>query len=223
MATATAHAGVPRLDRRRLASTAAVLGAVAYNWWVAVPFLHGLLPSVDSFFSDLEVRGARDAALFGHLDVLAGSLFVVALVLASRPGPQRSVERGLFVAFALAVAAGGFFPFSCAEGTDRSCRSAEWSFRLPIDHYLHVACSAVEFLAISSAILLGWHATRHLATIESGVFRGIGITVLVGYVPLAVAYFSDHDAALVEPVFFALFTAAVLTEVLTAGARPGGP
>jgi len=223
MATATAHAGVTWLDRRRLGSITAVLGAVAYNWWVAVPFLHRLLPSIDSFFSDLEVKGARDAAVFGHLDVLAGSLFVVALLLASRPTPQRRVERGLFVAFALAVGAGGLFPFSCAEGTDQSCRSAEWHFQLPIDHYLHVVCSAVEFLTISSAILLAWHVTRHRSTIESRLFRGIGIAVLVGYVPLAFAYFSDHDAALVEPVFFALFTAAVLTEVLVASARPNEP
>jgi hypothetical protein len=191
---------------------------VAYNWWAIVPFRHGLLRSVNSFFSDLEVKGARDAALFGRLDVIAGSLFLVALVLAHRPERERQWEWRLFMTFAAAAGAGGLFPFSCAEGTDASCRSAEWHFELPFHHYMHVLLSAIEFLSVTVAMLLAWRRTRRSdpQTAEARAFRWITGVVVIGYVPLAVAYFSDHLAALVEPVFFLAFSLAVFTEVVGA-------
>jgi Protein of unknown function (DUF998) len=192
-----------------------VPGIIAYNWWAIVPFRPGLLQSVNSFFSDLEVKGARDAALFGRLDVLAGTLFLLALVLSRRPERERRWEWALFVTFAAAAAAGGLFPFSCAEGTDPACRTAEWHFELPVHHYMHVVLSAVEFLSVTAALLLARRRTRRGVShpVEARAFRWLAAIVVVGYLPLAVAYFSDRLAALVEPVYFIAFSLATFTEV----------
>ena len=86
-----------------IATFLCVPAVVAYNWWAIVPFRRGLLQSVDSFFSDLEVKGARDAALFGRLDVVAGGLFLVALVLSRRRDPERRAEWMLFVTFSMSL------------------------------------------------------------------------------------------------------------------------
>jgi len=188
---------------------------VAYNWWAIVPFRRGLLRSVNSFFSDLEVKGARDAALFGRLDLVAGTLFLVALVLSRLPERERRWEWSLFVTFAAAAAGGGLFPFSCAEGTDSACRTAEWHFELPLHHYMHVLLSAVEFLSVTVALLLAWRRTRRAPShpVEARAFQWLAAIVVIGYLPLAVAYFSDRLAALVEPVFFLAFSLAAFTEV----------
>jgi len=204
-----------RLDRRAAAIALCVPAVVAYNWWIIVPFRHGLLTSVNSFFSDLEVKGARDAALFGRFDVIAGTLFVAALLLSRRRDPDRRAEWRLFLTFAIAAAAGGLFPFSCAEGTDASCRTAEWHLQLPAHHYAHVLLSAVEFLSATAALLLAWRRTRRSDThpVEAIAFRCLTAIVIIGYVPLAIAYFTDQYAALVEPVYFLAFSLAVFTEV----------
>jgi hypothetical protein len=212
-ATTTAAFGLPY---RYIAAVAVCVPAVlTYNWWLIVPFRHGLLESVNSFFSDLEVKGAPDAALFGHLDVTAGCLFLAALLLVGPAEPRRRLERQLFMTFAIAVAVGGLFPFSCAEGTDTACRHAEWHLQLPASHYMHVLCSAVEFLTVSIAVLLAWRNTRRdrAGSSEAVVFRWLAVAIAIGYAPLAVAYFSDHLAALIEPAFFLMFSAAVVTEV----------
>jgi hypothetical protein len=209
---------IARPSRFAIATFVCVPAIVAYNWWTIVPFRRGLLRSVNSFFSDLEVKGARDAALFGRLDVIAGSLFLVALVLAHRPERERQWEWRLFMTFAAAAGAGGLFPFSCAEGTDSSCRAAEWRLQLPFHHYMHVLLSAIEFLSVTVALLLAWRRTRQSdpQTPEARAFQWLTGIVVIGYLPLAVTYFSDRLAALVEPVFFLAFSLAVLTEVIGA-------
>ncbi len=110
------------VDRFSLAVTVCIPAVLAYNWWLIVPFRHGLLTSVNSFFSDLEVKGAPDASVFGKLDVIAGALFLAALLLSYRRERPGRAEWRLFVTFAIAAGAGGLFPFSCAEGTDSACR-----------------------------------------------------------------------------------------------------
>jgi hypothetical membrane protein len=204
---------VPR--RFAIATFLCVPATVAYNWWAIVPFRRGLLESVNSFFSDLEVKGARDASLFGRLDLLAGTLFLAALILSRRRERERRWEWALFVTFATAAAGGGLFPFSCAEGTDPACRTAEWHFELPLHHYMHVLLSAVEFLSVTAALIVAWRRTRRGGSnpVEARVFRWLTAIVVVGYLPLAVAYFTDRLAALVEPVYFLAFSVAACTEV----------
>jgi hypothetical protein len=208
-----------RLDRYAVAVVVCIPAVVAYNWWIIVPLRHGLLTSVNSFFSDLEVTGARDADLFGRLDVIAGTLFTAALLLSHRGDRERRAEWRLFLTFAIAAGAGGLFPFSCAEGTDSACRTAEWHLQLPAHHYAHVLLSAVEFLAATAALLLAWRRTRRSDshTAEARAFRWLTAIVIVGYAPLAIAYFTDRYAAVVEPVYFLAFSLAAFTEVATSG------
>ena len=78
-----------RVDAGRVLGLA---GIAAYNWWVVVPFVPGLMPSANGFFSDLEATGGRDATWMQHADLVAGLLIVAAfLVLGSRdvPGGRR--------------------------------------------------------------------------------------------------------------------------------------
>jgi hypothetical protein len=195
-----------------VAALVCVPAVAAYNWWLFVPFDHGLLKSANSFFSDLEVSGSRDATIFERLDVTAGVLFAIALLLNRPHRGEHRPEWPLFLAFACAVAAGGLFPFSCAEGTNSACRSAEWHLQLPWHHYAHVGTSAVEFLTISIGVLVAWRRMRGERSFEAALFRGVGIVLLVAYAPLAVAYSSDHLAALIEPVFFIAFSVAAVAE-----------
>jgi len=202
--------------RRRVVAVLLVPAIAAYNWWIAVPFDHGLLRSPNSFFSDLEVRGAPRAALFGRLDFIAGVLFLTALMVRGREGRAGPrAEWPLFVAFSIAVAVGGMFPFACAEGTNHACRASEWRLQLPAHHYVHVLASAVEFITVSIAVLVAWRRRRGTPHVDTKIFGALTAVLIVAYVPLAVAYFSDHLAALIEPVFFVAFSVAVATEALT--------
>ena len=65
----------------------AVAGVVAYNWWVVVPFVPGLMPSVNGFFSDLEATGRPHATLMSDADMAAGLLMVAALLLRGSTAP----------------------------------------------------------------------------------------------------------------------------------------
>ncbi len=72
------------------AKVMAVAGLAAYNWWVVVPFVPGLMPSVNGFFSDLEATGMPHAALMSDADLAAGVLMVAALLLRGPRAGQRS-------------------------------------------------------------------------------------------------------------------------------------
>ena len=67
--------------RLTAAKVLGVAGVVAYNWWVVVPFVPGLMPSVNGFFSDLEATAARMHALMSDADLIAGVLMAAALLL----------------------------------------------------------------------------------------------------------------------------------------------
>ncbi len=69
------------IARLRAAKVLGVFGLVAYNWWVVVPFVPGVMPSVNGFFSDLEATGRPHAALMSDADLAAGILLLAALLL----------------------------------------------------------------------------------------------------------------------------------------------
>src|SRR5450755_3750535 len=58
-----------------------LVGIILYNWWVWVVVATNLLTSTDAFFSDLEATGRPDAELFQHLDLAAGIVTFVALIV----------------------------------------------------------------------------------------------------------------------------------------------
>ena len=103
--------------RLRAAKVLGVAGVLAYNWWVVVPFVPGLMPSVNGFFSDLEATGRPHAALMSDADLAAGLLLVAALLLRGSTVRHRvRREWKWMMAFALAGAIGGRYPYACAEG-----------------------------------------------------------------------------------------------------------
>lgn len=194
-----------------------VVGLAAYNWWVLVPFQAGLLRSPNGFFSDLEVPGQPDAAIMQHLDLLAGVLLLIALLLRGSSGRKvaRRAEWSWMLVFAVAGIIGERFPYTCSEGTSPTCRALEWHFQLPVHHYVHIVSGIAEFVALTVAAVLAHRRTKGDSTIEASVHRFVVVALKVGYPLLGVAYLTDRLGVFVEPIFFLAFTAmaaAVLFE-----------
>ena len=98
---------------------------IAYNWWVVVPFVPGLMPSVNGFFSDLEATGRPHADLMADADMAAGVLMVAALCSCGARRARGGVRQDWkwMVAFALAGAIGGRYTYACSEGLSATCRA----------------------------------------------------------------------------------------------------
>jgi hypothetical protein len=198
----------------------AVGGAVAYNWWVVVPFVPGLMPSVNGFFSDLEATGRPHAQLMSDADMLAGLLRVAGLLLRGPfSGGEVRREWKWMVAFAVAGGIGGRFPYACSEGLSASCRAMEWHLQLPLHHYIHVVAGIAEFATLTVAAVLAMRRTTGQATRAARMYRLLVRVLVVAYPLLAAVYLTDRLGTLVEPIFFAVFTAMVLTEVFESVGR----
>jgi Protein of unknown function (DUF998) len=214
-------------DLATLGRLVGLAGLVLYNWWLAVALgwlgRGALITSPDSLFSDLEAPGRPYATVFRTLDVVAGSLVLVGLLLRGRHAPGgRRREWTLLVVFAVAVVIGGLFPYVCAEGISASCRAAEWHFHLPWRHYVHVVAGVAEFLAASGATLVAWCRTSGRPGWVARMVRVIGVVLLVAYPLIGVSYLTDRLGALVEPLFFVGFSAVVAVELLES-TGPGDP
>ncbi len=213
-------------DTARLAAAKvlAVAGVLAYNWWVVVPFVPGLMPSVNGFFSDLEATGRPHAALMSDADLLAGILLTAALLL--RGSAVQGVARREWkwmVVFAVSGAIGGRYPYACAEGLSAACRNLEWHLQLPIHHYIHVVSGIAEFATLTTAAVLAMRRTRNQSTPQATSYRLVVKALVIGYPLLGLAYLTDRLGTLVEPIFFITFTVMVLTEIFeAAGSAPTG-
>ncbi len=184
-----------------MAARALVIGGVvAYNWWVVVPFVPGLMPSVNGFFSDLEVAGRPYAALMSDADMLAGVLLTAALLLRgahAQGGPRQ--EWKWMVAFAIAGGIGGRFPYACSEGLSAACRQMEWHLQLPVHHYVHVVSGIAEFATLTTAAVIAMRRTQTGWRARSPAVRLGGEALLVGYPLLGMVYLTDRLGTLVEP------------------------
>ena len=190
-----------------------VVGLVLYNWWLGALVHGGIVSSPNALFSDLEASGGRYALVFSRLDIAAGVMLLVALALRGRwgvTGLRR--EWWLLLVFAAAGAVGGFFPYSCPEGVNAVCRTAEWEFQLPWRQYVHVAAGIVEFAAATLAIVLARRRTAGLPVLGD-LTRWTASALVVAYPLLGVAYLSDRLGAFVEPVFFVCFSLMVAIEL----------
>ncbi|MGO8871022.1 MAG: DUF998 domain-containing protein [Acidimicrobiales bacterium] len=200
--------------RVSVARALAVAGALAYNWWVVVLFVPGLMPSANGFFSDLEATGRPDAQLMSDADLVAGLLMMAAFVLrGSRAGGTVRREWTWMVAFAAAGAIGSRYPYACSEGLSASCRAMEWRFQLPVHHYVHMVAGMAEFAALTTAAVIAMRRTRHTGTRAARVYAGVVAVLLVGYPLLGAVYLTDRLGTLVEPVFFVAFSVMVLAQV----------
>jgi hypothetical protein len=196
----------------------------AYNWWVVVPFVHGLLPSVNGFFSDLEATGRPDAWWMADCDTAAGVLMLLAFLLrgASVDGARRTEWRWM-LGFAAAGAIGGRFTYACSEGLSASCRSREWHLELPVHHYVHVVAGIAEFLCLTVAVVLAHRRTRGGSSTTATAYRVVSAVVLSAYPFLGFAYLTDRWGTLVEPVYFVSFSAMALAEVFERRTTVPGP
>ncbi len=208
------HADGEAAVRLAGAKVAAVAGVLAYNWWVVVPFVPGLMPSANGFFSDLEATGRPHAALMSDADMVAGVLLATALVLRgsfAAGGPRR--EWKWLVAFAIAGAVGGRFPYACSEGLSATCRQLEWHLQLPIHHYVHVVSGIAEFATLTTAAVIAMRRTRASGAPAARMYTALVEVLAVGYPLLGLVYLTDRLGTFVEPIFFIAFSAMILTEV----------
>jgi len=213
-------------DTARLtaAKVLGVTGVVLYNWWVVVPFVPGLMPSVNGFFSDLEATGRPHAALMSDADLTAGVLLVLALLLrGSRAAHGVRREWKWMVAFALAGAIGGRYPYACAEGLSATCRQLEWHLQLPIHHYVHVVSGIAEFATLTVAAVIAMRRTQHEGTVAARVYSAVLTVLIAGYPLLGLVYLTDRLGTLVEPIFFVAFSAMVVAELFEPIGRSVAP
>lgn len=206
------------MERRpfpRLAALLGVIGVATYNWWVYAA-LNGMVTSPDGMFSDLEADGVPHAALFGHLDVISGLLICASLLLRGAPlSHARRLEWRLMLGFGVAGIVGGLFPYACPEGKDDACRQAEWSFQLPLHHYIHMVSGIVEFALVTLAILAMWRRLIHTAPdLWRRVAGALAAGLAIGYPALAGSYLLDRWDAPVEAFFFVLFAAMLAAALL---------
>ncbi len=200
--------------RLRAAKVLGVAGVLAYNWWVVVPFVPGLMPSANGFFSDLEATGRPHAALMSDADLIAGLVLLAALLLRGSTA-QNGIRREWkwLVAFAVAGAIGGRYPYACSEGLSEACRQMEWHLQLPIHHYIHVVSGIAEFATLTTAAVIAFRRTRQDGTPEARTYVAAVTALVVGYPLLGLVYLTDRLGTLVEPLFFITFSAVVLAEL----------
>jgi len=197
-----------------------VAGLVLYNWWVVVPFVPGMLPSDNGFFSDIEASGLPHAPLLQHLDLLSGTLLLAALALRGSLGRRyRGREWGWLVGFAMAAGLGGKFSYACSSGLSAVCRAQERHLQLPLHHYVHMLSGVLEFATITTAVFLAVRRTRGQRTGSAIVYRNVLRLFTVAYPLLGLAYLTDRLGSFIEPVFFLSFTLVILTHLFQPGAE----
>ena len=195
----------------------AVGGVLAYNWWVVVPFVPGLMPSVNGFFSDLEATGRPHAWLMSDADVVAGVLLTAALLLRGpMAGGHPRREWKWMVAFAVAGAIGGRFPYACSEGLSATCRQMEWKLQLPVHHYIHVVSGIAEFATLTVAAVIAMRRTQGSGAPVARLYSTLVTVLVVGYPLLGLVYLTDRLGTFVEPIFFVVFSVMVMAEVFEA-------
>ena len=195
--------------RRSLAWACGVAGLVAYNWWVLVPFKHGLMRSPSELFSNLEVTGQPYAIVMQRADITAGVLLLLALLLAGSKSVEGARREWLgLVVFALAGAIGGLFPQVCADALNHSCMSAEWHFRLAASQYVHDSSGVIEFAGLTLAL---WFAALRPAAPRA--YRILSLVVIVAYPVLGVSYLFNRYGGIVEAVFFITFTLVIVLQL----------
>ncbi len=205
----------PAAWRAPAARTLAIIGVLAYNWWAYLPVVapdsrvgfRGLL-------SDLETAGAPDATTLSSINAAAGGFFLLAvLVRGVRASADSRRIRRLLLGFSLAVAIGALFPYACPEGLDAECRAQEWSFSLPLHHYVHMTAGIAEFATATFALLLAW-GIGHRRTGKLGAYlRGARIALFVAYPLLVISYLVNAMGSVAEVMFFAVFSTLMLAWV----------
>ena len=202
------------VTRQVAAQALGIAGLLAYNWWVLVPLRPGLMVSPSELFSDLEVPGQPFAAAMQHADLLSGLLLLSAFsIVGSKVIPRGRGEWWSIVVFASAGVTAALFPEACPDGISAACRHLEWTFQLPVHHYIHIVASVFEFGAITAALWLAYRRTREQRSPSAMVYRILAVAALPAYLLLGAAYLFNAWGGAMEAVFFVAFSAIVVTEL----------
>lgn len=203
------------LAHLRAGQALGLLSLALYNWWIGAVLTHQVT-SPDGMFSDLEAIGQPHATLFSRLDVASGALTILALLLVGLPSARDRVrEWWLMIGFGATGVIGGMYPYACPEGRDPVCREAEWTFQLPLHHYVHMGAGIVEFALVTLTVALMWRRLRDAPPSTWRVVVGLlGAMLMVGYPAIACSYLLDRWDAPVEALFFLVFAGAVATVCL---------
>ena len=126
-------------------------GVVAYNWWVVVPFVPGLMPSVNGFFSDLEATGRPHADAdvrrrHGRRRADGGGPAAPGV---GRPGTASAGSGSGWWPSPWPARWAVGTPTPAPKGLSATCRQLEWHLQLPIHHYVHVVSGIAEFATLT--------------------------------------------------------------------------
>lgn len=148
-------------------------GTALYSAWLIAPLLGSELSPLTSFVSEVGATGQPYAHLFRATDLLAGTAFVVAAVLARRAaGP---LPRFALIALAGLAALGAatmcdsLLPLSCTPTADAACAAREAAGDVPFTHAGHAVSSGIAGFAGFVAVV-AWGLWRRSAA--RGAARG---------------------------------------------------
>ena len=128
------------------------------------------------------------------------------------------------VAFAVGAGLGGLFPQVCTDGISASCLSLEWQFKLPASQYVHNVAGLIEFAGITFALGCAVLRSKGERTAAAGLYRWLAAGAIFAYPLLVLAVLLDKLGGVMEAVFFAGFTAMVVTQLIErTRRRPPGP
>jgi hypothetical protein len=203
-----------KLSRPVVVLVLGMAGLLLYNWWILVPLKPGLMHSPNELFSDLEVSGQPFASAMQHADLMSGVLILASLLLIGCRRQRREFREWIaMLVFAAAVIIGGIFPEACPDGISAACRTLEWSFQLPLHHYLHIIAGIFEFGGITFALAFAYRRTRGLKTFRARIYHRLGLGAFVAYPVLGLAYIVNIFGSLIEAVFFVSFALIVMAQL----------
>ena len=215
---------IPNQKASRLALIISILGLILYNWWIFVFFRPGLIKSPNELFSNLEITGQPFAWAMQRTDILSGILLIIALAMIYRKANRLDFkEWAAVLLFGVFGSIGGIFSESCADEISASCRAAEWGFRLPLHHYIHMLAGVAEFAAITYSLYLAHTRTKNQVNRPGKVYKFLWRSAFYAYPLLGIAYIFDIYGAIMEIVFFIGFTILIVEHFIEWTKKSPGP
>lgn len=179
-------------------------GTALYSAWIIAPLLGSGLSPLYSYVSEAGAAGQPHALLFRATDLLAGTAFVVAAVLAhhaARPVPRLALAAlaGLLILGA-ATMCDALMPLSCTPTADAACAAREAAGQVPFTHVGHAVSSGIAGFGGVVAVL-GWGLWRRSSRHGSGSgFDGARIPLALGALYLVTTAWTL--AAMLEPALY---------------------
>jgi len=179
-------------------------GTVLYSAWLIAPLVGSRLSPLTSYVSEAGAIGQPHAAFFRATDVLAGTAFVLAAILALRAARPTSrlallALAGLFVLGA-ATMGDALLPLSCTPTADAACAARELAGEVPWTHVGHAVSSGIAGFGGVVAVL-GWGLWRRSCAGGTGKgFNGARLALGLGVLYLLATTWTL--VAMLEPALY---------------------